>query len=110
MSSFVVLQYNWGYPAPLKNAIDFLYHEWKGKPVSCVTCGTRGGAKGALQLHGVLDGIRMRQLDDRLEVVITDDDVDQNWQLNDLEALLHPYRARIRTIDAQMVQALEDTQ
>ena len=107
---FVFPQYNWGYPAPLKNAIDFLYHEWKGKPVSCVTYGTRGGAKGALQLHGVLDGIRMRQLDDRLEVVITDDDVDQNWQLNDLEALLHPYRSRIRTIDAQMVEALEDTQ
>jgi NAD(P)H-dependent FMN reductase len=107
---FVFPQYNWGYPAPLKNALEFLYHEWKGKPASCVTYGTRGGAKGALQLQGVLDGIHMRQLDDRLEVVITDDAVDENWQLRDLEALMHPYRAQIRTIDAQMVEALEDSQ
>lgn len=107
---FVFPQYNWGYPAPLKNAIDFLYHEWRGKPVSCVTYGTRGGAKGALQLQGVLDGIHMRQLDDRLEVVITGDAVDENWQLRDLEALMHPYRAQIRAIDAQMVDALEDSQ
>jgi NAD(P)H-dependent FMN reductase len=107
---FVFPQYNWGYPAPLKNALDFLYHEWRGKPASCVTYGTRGGAKGALQLHGVLEGIHMRQLDDHLEVFITDDDVDENWQLRDLETLMHPYRAQIRTIDAQMVEALEDTQ
>jgi hypothetical protein len=52
----------------------------------------------------------MRQLDERLEVFVTDDDVDENWQLRDLEALMRPYRARIRTIDARMVEALEDTQ
>jgi NAD(P)H-dependent FMN reductase len=107
---FVFPQYNWGYPAPLKNALDFLYHEWSGKPASCVTYGTRGGAKGAVQLEGVLDGIHMRRLDERLEVVITDDAVDENWQLRDLEALMHPYRAQITTMDAQMVEALEDSQ
>ena len=37
---FVFPQYNWGYPAPLKNALDFLYHEWNGKPASFVTNGT----------------------------------------------------------------------
>src|ERR1700677_2561553 len=29
---FVSPQYNWGYPAPLKNALDHLYKEWSGKP------------------------------------------------------------------------------
>jgi NAD(P)H-dependent FMN reductase len=107
---FVFPQYNWGYPAPLKNALDFLYQEWGGKPVSCVTYGTRGGAKGAQQLSGVLDGLHMRKLDDHLEVIITDDDVDENWQLHDIETLMHPYRAQVRTIDAQLVEALEDSQ
>jgi hypothetical protein len=69
--------------------------------VSCVTCGTRGRAKGALQLQGVLDGIRARQLDDRLEVFITHNDVDENWQLRDLEALMHPYRADHRRPDGR---------
>ena len=38
---FVSPQYNWGYPAPLKNALDFLYSEWSGKAATCVTYGTR---------------------------------------------------------------------
>jgi hypothetical protein len=49
---------------------------------------------------------------DHLEVVITDDDVDDDWQLRDLncQAVMRPYRAGARAIDAQMVEALEDTQ
>lgn len=47
------LQYNWGYPAALKNAIDYLYHEWKGKPAAIVSYGTRGGGKAAAQLQQV---------------------------------------------------------
>ena len=43
-------------------------------------------------------------------VYITDDDVDENWQLHDIETLMHPYRAQVRTIDAQLVEALEDSQ
>ncbi len=30
---FVFPQYNWGYPAVLKNALDYLYREWRGRPV-----------------------------------------------------------------------------
>ena len=65
---FVFPQYNWGYPAPLKNALDFLYAEWDGKPVSYVTYGTRGGNRGARQIREVLAGLHMRELDDHLEV------------------------------------------
>jgi NAD(P)H-dependent FMN reductase len=43
---FVFPQYNWGYPAPLKNALDYLYVEWRDKPASFVTYGTRGGHPG----------------------------------------------------------------
>ncbi len=35
-------EYNNGYPAPLKNAIDYLYHEWKDKPVLIVSYGFAG--------------------------------------------------------------------
>ena len=82
--------------------------------MSCVTYGTRRrsqiGALHNLAPGRVLDGIHMRQLDERLEVFITDKDVDENWQLRDPEALMQPYRAQVRTIDGQMVEALEDTQ
>lgn len=107
---FVFPQYNWGYPAPLKNALDFLYHEWGGKPASYVTYGTRGGSRGAEQIRGVLAGLKMRELDQHLEVVITDDDVDDDWQLRDLDAVMQLYHAQTKLIDAQMIEALQDTQ
>lgn len=50
-------QYNWGYPASLKNAIDHLYREWRGKPVLVVTYGGHGGDKCASQLRQVLGGM-----------------------------------------------------
>jgi NAD(P)H-dependent FMN reductase len=107
---FVFPQYNWGYPAPLKNALDFLYHEWHDRPATTVTYGTRGGNKGAQQLHGVLEGLHMRPLEDRIEIVITDGDVDEDWQLRDIDATLRPYLKQVRQLDAQLLDALEDTQ
>ena len=56
---FVTPQYNWGYPAVLKNAIDHLYQEWNGKPAVIITYGGHGGVKCAAQLRQVLEGIKM---------------------------------------------------
>lgn len=107
---FVLPQYNWGYPGVLKNALDYLYYEWHDKPVTSVTYGTRGGGKAADQIRQVFDGLHMRTLEDRVEVIITDDQVDESWQLKDLEATMHPYRDQLRRIHGQMVEALEDSQ
>jgi NAD(P)H-dependent FMN reductase len=57
---FVTPQYNWGYPAALKNALDHLYKEWGGKPAMIVTYGGHGGGRCAEQLRQVLEGLRMR--------------------------------------------------
>lgn len=57
---FVTPQYNGGYPAPLKNAIDHLYHEWRDKPALIVTYGGHGGGRCAAQLRDVLTGIGLR--------------------------------------------------
>ncbi len=47
---FVTAEYNNGPPAPLKNAIDSLYHEWDKKPVAFVGYGTYGAARAIDQL------------------------------------------------------------
>ena len=57
---FVTPQYNWGYPAPLKNALDHLYVEWEGKPAMIVSYGGHGGDKCARQLRQVLQGLKMK--------------------------------------------------
>jgi NAD(P)H-dependent FMN reductase len=106
---FVFPQYNWGYPAVLKNALDYLYWEWRDKPVSFMTYGTRGGSKAAEQFTEVLHGLHMRVLD-HVEAVITDDDLDEDWQLKDIRATLHPVQPALAAIDFQMTEALDDTQ
>ncbi|OWZ23002.1 hypothetical protein PHMEG_0002180 [Phytophthora megakarya] len=56
--AFVILtpQFNWGYPGQLKNLLDHIYNEWKGKSVVLVTYGGHGGSKCAEQLKVVLGG------------------------------------------------------
>lgn len=53
---FVTPQYNWGIPAGLKNAIDYLFNEWKGKPAMIISYGGHGGDKCAAALKVVLGG------------------------------------------------------
>ena len=60
---FVTPQYNWGYPAPLKNALDHLYREWRDKPAVIVTYGSHGGGKCAQQLRQVVEGLNMRPVE-----------------------------------------------
>ncbi|KAF9289209.1 flavoprotein-like protein [Linnemannia elongata] len=57
---FVTPQYNWSIPASLKNALDYLFYEWKGKPAAIVSYGGHGGNKAAEHLRGILGGLRMR--------------------------------------------------
>ncbi len=68
---FVTPQYNWGYPAPLKNAIDHLDNEWKGKPVIIVSYGGHGGDKCAAQLKQVAEGLKMRLVSTMPRITLT---------------------------------------
>jgi len=45
----VTAEYNYGYPAALKNALDFVLHEWAYKPVGFVSYGGMAGGTRAVQ-------------------------------------------------------------
>ncbi|KAJ5247075.1 flavoprotein-like protein [Penicillium chermesinum] len=68
---FVTAQYNWGIPAPLKNAIDFLFNEWKGKPAMIVSYGGHGGGKAAAALKLCLAGGIDMRVGDRMVVSLS---------------------------------------
>jgi NAD(P)H-dependent FMN reductase len=56
---FVTAEYNHGYPAPLKNAIDYLHHEWSHKPLGFVSYGGVGaGTRAVQQLKPVMLSVR----------------------------------------------------
>lgn len=54
----VTPEYNNGYPAALKNAIDYLYAEWSGKPVGLVGYGYRGASSCLAQLTTVFERLK----------------------------------------------------
>ena len=61
---FVILtgEYNHGYPAVLKNAIDSTFVEWRRKPISFVGWGNVGGARAIEQLRQVAMEFEMAPL------------------------------------------------
>ena len=57
---FVTPEYNHGYPATVKNAIDFLHHEWTDKPVCFVSYGgVSAGTRSVQQLKAVVTAVGM---------------------------------------------------
>jgi NAD(P)H-dependent FMN reductase len=57
---FVTAEYNYGYPAALKNAIDYLHHEWQYKPVGFVSYGgVAAGTRSVQQLKQVVTALRL---------------------------------------------------
>lgn len=57
---FVTPEYNFGYPATLKNALDFLYQEWTYKPVGFVSYGgIAGGTRAVQMLKQVVTALKM---------------------------------------------------
>ena len=57
---FVTPEYNYGYPAAVKNAIDYLHEEWRDKPVGFVSYGgVAAGTRAVQQLKQVVTTLRM---------------------------------------------------
>jgi len=59
--AFIVVapEYNHGYPASLKNNLDYLYREWNQKPIAFVGYGSTGGARAVEQLRQVAVELQM---------------------------------------------------
>jgi NAD(P)H-dependent FMN reductase len=57
---FVMPEYNLGFPAPLKNALDYLYDEWAYKPVGFVGYGIASAGGNAVQMvKPIVTSLRM---------------------------------------------------
>jgi NAD(P)H-dependent FMN reductase len=66
---FVTPEYNHGYSAPLKNAIDFLHHEWEHKPVGFVSYGgVAAGTRAVQQLKPIVAVLRMAPMADAVYI------------------------------------------
>jgi NAD(P)H-dependent FMN reductase len=56
----VTAEYNYGYPAALKNALDYLHHEWRHKPLGFVSYGgVAAGTRAVQQLKQVTGALQL---------------------------------------------------
>ena len=56
---FVTPEYNYGPPAVLKNAIDWVYPEWNRKAAAFVSYGSAVGARGVQQLRQIVIEVQL---------------------------------------------------
>ena len=105
---FVSPQYNWGYPAVLKNALDFLYSEWNGKPAAIVCYGGRGGLKCFQQLQQVLQGLRMRVDATPVSLILTKDHQQHGVDLQTAQSCFATHQAEVSAMAARLEQQLSE--
>ncbi|MGC5053068.1 NADPH-dependent FMN reductase [Micromonospora sp. DT48] len=65
---FVTPEYNSSVPAVLKNAIDYLDAEWRGKPAGVLSYGSRGGGQAAEHLRVILGEVGMAVVPGHVEL------------------------------------------
>jgi NAD(P)H-dependent FMN reductase len=96
--AFVIVtpEYNYGYPAALKNAIDYLHHEWQHKPVGFVSYGgVAAGTRAVQQLKQVVTTLRMLPVFDSVSIPF-------HTQFLDSDGVLQPNEVMEKAADAML--------
>jgi NAD(P)H-dependent FMN reductase len=78
---FIVVtpEYNHSIPGALKNAMDYLLHEWRGKPVGIVSYGgISAGTRATVALQVVLANFAMRGVSANVEIQWVGQRIDEN--------------------------------
>jgi NAD(P)H-dependent FMN reductase len=107
--AFVTPQFNWGYPAALKNAIDHLFSEWQDKPAMIVTYGGHGGSRCAKQLRRVAAAVKMRVAVTTPAITLPLGVILQTAQL-DLDEDCRSYVPRVKKAFWQLAAQLDGTE
>jgi NAD(P)H-dependent FMN reductase len=85
---FVMPEYNHGFTAPLKNAIDFLHEEWRFKPVGFVSYGGVAAGTRALQmLKPVVSALKMLPVTEAVNIPFVANFVDDDGRLEPNEIM-----------------------
>jgi NAD(P)H-dependent FMN reductase len=86
---FVVPEYNYGFNAPVKNAIDYLNQEWQHKPIGFVSYGgVAAGTRAVQMLKQVVTTLRMVPVFESVNIPFVQQflDEDRVLQANDIMA------------------------
>lgn len=79
--AFIIVlgEYNYGFPAPIKNALDYLFNEWAYKPVAFVSYGgVSGGLRATQMLKQVVTTLSMMPITAQVNIPFFSKLIDEN--------------------------------
>lgn len=80
----VTPEYNHGYPAVLKSALDWVYYEWNRKPVAFISYGgSAAGARSVEQLRLVAIELQMAPIETAIHIFGPRQEFDENGNIKD---------------------------
>jgi NAD(P)H-dependent FMN reductase len=93
---FVMPEYNYGYTAELKNALDYLHHEWQYKPVGLVSYGgVAAGTRAAQMIKQVVTTLKMVPLQEAVSIPFVHQFFDDEQRLTPNDVMTSSARAML---------------
>ena len=85
---FVIPEYNYGFNAATKNAIDYLNAEWANKPAGIVSYGgVAAGTRATQMLKQVLSAVRVVPVNDAVNIPFVHQHIDENGRFKPTEIM-----------------------
>jgi NAD(P)H-dependent FMN reductase len=85
---FVIPEYNYGFNAATKNAIDYLNQEWQNKPAGIVSYGgVAAGTRAAQMLKQVMSALKIVPVTDSVNIPFVGQKLDQDRRLKPNEVM-----------------------
>jgi NAD(P)H-dependent FMN reductase len=103
---FVIPEYNYGFNAATKNAIDYLNQEWQNKPAGIVSYGgVAAGTRAAQMLKQVMSALKMVPVTDSVNIPFVSEKLDDERRLKPNEIMESAATAMLDEL-ARWAQAL----
>ena len=85
---FVIPEYNYGFNAATKNAIDYLNQEWQNKPAGIVSYGgVAAGTRAAQMLNQVMSALKIVPVTDSVNIPFVGEKLDEDRRLKPNEIM-----------------------
>jgi NAD(P)H-dependent FMN reductase len=85
---FVIPEYNYGFNAATKNAIDYLHQEWQNKPAGIVSYGgVAAGTRAAQMLKQVMSALKIVPVTDSVNIPFVGEKLDEDGRLKPNEIM-----------------------
>lgn len=102
----VTPEYNGGYPASLKNAVDALGKEWAAKPLAIASYGFYGGGRAYRQLAEIMTNLQVDlvEVDPGLNIQFGQEDLDEQMRIVDPAAVVERHRESVVAVREALVE------